>query len=116
MTQGERTYNDYDGFARDHARPNDASPFLALYERPAILALAGDVRRSRPGAGRRTVRLGTVVTAVDRSVGLLEVAVSSSARTSRSTTPTSLSRCPSRTAPTSGSAATTHFLVFSLTA
>jgi SAM-dependent methyltransferase len=82
MTQGERTYNDYDGFAREYARLNDASPFLALYERPAILALAGDVRGSRvleAGCGggvqaAELVRLGADVTGVDRSAGLLEVA------------------------------------------
>lgn len=82
MTQGEQAYNDYDGFARAYASLNDGSPFLALYERPAILALAGDVRGVRVleagcGAGVQAaelVRRGAVVTGVDRSAGLLEVA------------------------------------------
>ena len=79
---GEHTYNDYDGFAHAYARLNDASPFLAFYERPAILALAGDVRRRRileAGCGTgvqaaELVRRGAVVTGVDRSRGLLGVA------------------------------------------
>jgi len=45
MTAGgadEVTYNDYETFAADYARSNETSPFNALYERPAIIALAGD--------------------------------------------------------------------------
>lgn len=82
MTQGERVYNDYDRFAQVYARHNEASPFLALYERPAVLALAGDVRGRRVldagcGSGTQTAELlrrGASVTGADRSVGLLDLA------------------------------------------
>lgn len=82
MTQGERAYNDYDRFAQVYARLNEDSPFLALYERPAILSLAGDVRGRRVldagcGSGMQTAELrrrGATVTGVDGSAGLLALA------------------------------------------
>lgn len=82
MSQGEPTYNDYDRFAQVYARLNENSPFLALYERPAILALAGDVRGRRVldagcGSGVQTAELmrrGATVTGVDQSAGLLALA------------------------------------------
>ena len=74
--------NDYDAFARAYARANETGPFNALYERPAILAIAGDVRGSRVldagcGAGVHAAELtgrGATVTGVDLSAGLLAVA------------------------------------------
>jgi ubiquinone/menaquinone biosynthesis C-methylase UbiE len=82
MNQGEPAYNDYDRFAQVYARLNENSPFLALYERPATLALAGDVRGRRildAGCGSgvqaaELLRRGASVTGVDRSAGLLDLA------------------------------------------
>jgi SAM-dependent methyltransferase len=79
VTEG---YNDYDGFARVYARRNETNPFNALYERPAILALAGQVRGLRVldagcGSGVHAAELinrGATVTGVDLSEGLLAVA------------------------------------------
>jgi SAM-dependent methyltransferase len=74
--------NDYDGFAQAYAHHNETSPYLALYERPAILAIACDVRGLRVldagcGAGVQAaelVRRGATVTGVDLSSGLLDIA------------------------------------------
>lgn len=44
--------NDYDGFARAYAASNENNLVNAYYERPAMLALAGDV------AGRRILDAG----------------------------------------------------------
>lgn len=82
MPQGDSTHNDYDEFAQLYARLNETSPFLAHYERPEILTLAGDVRGLRVldagcGAGVQAaelVRRGASVTGVDRSHGMLSVA------------------------------------------
>jgi SAM-dependent methyltransferase len=82
VTHGEPAYNDYDRFAQVYTRYNQASPFLALYERPATLSLVGDVRGRRVldagcGAGAQAVELvrrGALVTGVDLSRGLLGIA------------------------------------------
>jgi len=85
MTAGgadEVTYNDYETFAADYARSNETSPFNALYERPAIIALAGDVRDLRVldagcGAGAHAAELaarGALVTGLDLSTGLIRIA------------------------------------------
>jgi SAM-dependent methyltransferase len=82
VTHGEPSYNDYDKFAQVYTRYNEASPFLALYERPATLSLVGDVRGRRVldagcGAGAQAVELvrrGALVTGVDLSSGLLGIA------------------------------------------
>ncbi|MFC4857249.1 class I SAM-dependent methyltransferase [Actinophytocola glycyrrhizae] len=74
--------NDYDGFAQAYARNNESSPFNARYERPAIMALAGDVRALRVldagcGSGMHAAELikrGAIVTGADLSVGLLDTA------------------------------------------
>ena len=47
-----RTLNDYDSFAEVYAAENEVSLANAYYERPATLALAGDV------AGRRILDAG----------------------------------------------------------
>jgi ubiquinone/menaquinone biosynthesis C-methylase UbiE len=44
--------NDYDSFAEAYSAENEANLINAYYERPAILALAGDV------AGRRVLDAG----------------------------------------------------------
>ena len=40
---GQAAANDYDSFAEAYSAENEASLFNAYYERPATLALAGDV-------------------------------------------------------------------------
>lgn len=75
-------YNDYDGFAGEYARSSASNSFNALYERPAILDLAGDVRGLRVldagcGAGLQAAELierGARVTGIDLSTGLLDIA------------------------------------------
>ena len=74
--------NDYEGFARSYARNSESNPMNALYERPAIMALAGDVRGLRVldagcGPGIQAAELigrGASVTGVDQSAGLLDIA------------------------------------------
>jgi SAM-dependent methyltransferase len=74
--------NDYDGFARDYARNAETNPYNALYERPAILALAGEVAGLRVldagcGPGVQAAQLaarGATVTGVDLSADLLAIA------------------------------------------
>jgi SAM-dependent methyltransferase len=78
----EIKYNDYDEFGRVYADNNESSPFNALYERPAILSLAGDVRGLRVldagcGSGAHSAELinrGAAVTGVDLSANLLDIA------------------------------------------
>jgi SAM-dependent methyltransferase len=82
MTSAEGTFNDYEGFAAAYARGNETNPYNARYERPAILALAGDVRGLRVldagcGPGVLAAELagrGAVVTGVDLSEALLGIA------------------------------------------
>ncbi|WP_235215263.1 class I SAM-dependent methyltransferase [Phaeacidiphilus oryzae] len=82
MTTGEIDYNDYEAFARVYARNSESNPINALYERPAILALAGDVRGRRVldagcGPGAHSAELidgGAEVTGLDLSADLLAVA------------------------------------------
>ncbi|MFF6776856.1 methyltransferase domain-containing protein [Streptomyces sp. NPDC012637] len=76
------TTNDYDGFAEAYAAENENSPVNAYYERPAMLALAGDVTGRRIldagcGAGPLSAALrdrGAVVTGIDVSAGMLALA------------------------------------------
>jgi SAM-dependent methyltransferase len=82
MTSPDSTFNDYEGFAAAYARGNETNPYNALYERPAIMALAGDVRGLRVldagcGPGVQAAELigrGAAVTGVDLSVALLAIA------------------------------------------
>ncbi|MCM6772328.1 class I SAM-dependent methyltransferase [Nocardia sp. CDC159] len=82
MAQGKVRYNDYDDFAQSYARNNETNPYNALYERPAILSLAGAVGGLRVldagcGAGVHAadlIRRGAIVTGIDRSAGLLDIA------------------------------------------
>ena len=74
--------NDYDSFAEAYTASNDASIWNAYYERPAILALAGDVTGRRIldagcGSGPSFAALrdrGAIVTGFDKSAGILELA------------------------------------------
>ena len=74
--------NDYDSFAEAYTAENEASLVNAYYERPAILALAGDVAGRRIldagcGSGPLFAALrdrGAIVTGFDSSTGMLEQA------------------------------------------
>ncbi|MFB7512131.1 class I SAM-dependent methyltransferase [Streptomyces sp. NPDC056144] len=74
--------NDYDSFAEAYAADNETNLLNAYYERPAMLALAGDVTGRRIldagcGAGPLTAALrerGAVVSGIDSSAGILALA------------------------------------------
>ena len=74
--------NDYDSFAAAYSAESDAGIINAYYERPAILALAGDVAGRRIldagcGAGPIAAALrgrGAIVSGFDSSAGMLEIA------------------------------------------
>ena len=74
--------NDYDGIAEAYSAENEANLVNAYYERPAMLALAGDVAGRRVldagcGAGPLFAALrdrGAIVTGFDKSAGMLEIA------------------------------------------
>ena len=79
---GQAAANDYDSFAEAYSAENEASLFNAYYERPATLALAGDVAGRRIldagcGSGPLFAALrdrGAIVTGFDSSTGMLEQA------------------------------------------
>ncbi|MFF9625046.1 class I SAM-dependent methyltransferase [Streptomyces griseosporeus] len=74
--------NHYDGFAEAYAAETENGLVNAHYERPAMLALAGDVAGRRVldagcGSGPLSAALrdrGAVVTGIDASAGMLELA------------------------------------------
>ena len=74
--------NDYDSFAEAYAAENESNLVNACYERPVMLALAGDVAGRRIlytgcGSGPLLAALrdqGAVVTGIDKSAGMLELA------------------------------------------
>src|SRR5271169_5077755 len=74
--------NDYDSFAEGYSAETEANLLNAYYERPAMLALAGDVAGRRIldagcGSGPLFAALrdrGAVVTGFDKSAGMLELA------------------------------------------
>ena len=74
--------SDYDGFAEAYSAENEASLLNAYYERPAMLALAGDVAGRRIldagcGCGPLLAALrdrGAIVTGFDKSAGMVELA------------------------------------------
>jgi SAM-dependent methyltransferase len=80
-SSGER-HNDYDAFAHGYTQDNDNNATNAYYERPASLALLGDVAGQRVldagcGAGSHAaemIRRGASVTGFDKSAGLLAIA------------------------------------------
>lgn len=74
--------NDYDAFAAAYDADNENNAWNACYERPAILSLVGDVAGLRVldagcGSGAHAAALldrGAILTGVDSSAGLLEIA------------------------------------------
>jgi predicted TPR repeat methyltransferase len=74
--------NDYDSFAEAYSAENETSLANAYYERPAILALAGNVAGRRIldagcGSGPLSAALrdrGAIVTGIDSSAKMLELA------------------------------------------
>ncbi|MGW5119277.1 class I SAM-dependent methyltransferase [Streptomyces noursei] len=74
--------NDYDSFAQAYSAENENNLVNAYYERPAMLALAGDVADRRildAGCGSGTLSAalrdrGAVVTGIDASAGMLSLA------------------------------------------
>lgn len=74
--------NDYDSFAEAYSAENENNLVNAYYERPAMLALAGDVAGRRIldagcGSGALSAALrdrGAVVTGIDASAGMLALA------------------------------------------
>ena len=74
--------NDYDGFAEAYTAANETNLINAYYERPAMLALAGDVAGRRIldagcGSGPLLAALrdrGAIVTGIDKSAGMAELA------------------------------------------
>ncbi|MFI6354864.1 class I SAM-dependent methyltransferase [Streptomyces sp. NPDC050743] len=79
---GPARVNDYDSFAEAYAAENEDNLVNAYYERPAMLALAGDVTGRRIldagcGSGPLSAALrdrGAVVTGIDASAGMLALA------------------------------------------
>ena len=79
---GRETANDYDSFAEVYSAENEVNLANAYYERPAMLALAGDVADRRIldagcGSGPLFAALrdrGAIVTGFDNSAGMLELA------------------------------------------
>ena len=82
MTDSERTAAQYDAMAVEYSEANDDGVFNSLYERPAMLALLGDVAESAVldlgcGAGQLTgelVERGARVTGADVSPAMIELA------------------------------------------
>ena len=79
---GQPRVNDYDAFAEAYAAANENNLVNAYYERPAVLALAGEVAGRRIldagcGAGPLLAALrdrGAIVTGFDRSAAMVELA------------------------------------------
>jgi len=79
---GQAVATDYDSFAEAYSAENETSLLNAYYERPATLALAGDVAGRRIldagcGSGPLSAALrdrGAVVTGLDSSAAMLELA------------------------------------------
>jgi ubiquinone/menaquinone biosynthesis C-methylase UbiE len=79
---GQAAANDYDSFAEAYSGENEVNLHNAYYERPATLALAGDVAGRRIldagcGSGPLSAALrdrGATVTGFDKSAGMLKLA------------------------------------------
>ncbi len=82
LPTGPSRVNDYDSFAEAYAAENETGLANAYYERPAILALAGDVAGRRIldagcGSGPLSAALrdrGAIVTGIDSSAAMLGLA------------------------------------------
>ena len=96
---------DYDSFAEGYTASNETSFVNAYYERPAMLALAGEVAGRRIldagcGSGPLFAALrdrGAVVTGIDRSAGMLEQPGGGSVTTRTCRWPSWAARFPTRT-------------------
>ena len=79
---GRAVANDYDSFAEAYSAENEVNLANAYYERPTMLALAGDVAGRRIldvgcGSGPLFAALrdrGAIMTGFDNSAGMLELA------------------------------------------
>lgn len=97
--------NDYDSLAEAYTAENETSLLNAYYERPAILALVGDVTGRRIldagcGSGPLFAALrdrGAIVTGFDGSAGMLGRPGGGSVPTRTCGSPTWPTRCPSPT-------------------
>ncbi|WP_417235449.1 class I SAM-dependent methyltransferase [Arthrobacter sp.] len=75
-------FNDYDRFAAEYGEDNELNVYNALYERPATLAMVGNVEGRRVldagcGGGSHAQMLrerGATVTGLDRSRAMLDIA------------------------------------------
>ncbi|MER5794742.1 class I SAM-dependent methyltransferase [Streptomyces sp. NPDC001980] len=82
VTGGRPQVNDYNSFAEAYTAENETNLINAYYERPAMLALAGDVAGRRIldagcGSGPLSAALrdrGAIVSGFDASAGMLELA------------------------------------------
>lgn len=82
VPEGQAVANDYDSFAEAYSALNEVSLLNAYYERPATLALAGDVAGRRIldagcGSGPLFAALrdrGAIMTGFDKSAKMLELA------------------------------------------
>ena len=82
MSDAYRTAREYDAMAGDYAHDNSESAYNAYYERPATIALLGDVRGLKVldvGCGSGVVSSwlvdnGAIVTAVDVSPAMADLA------------------------------------------
>jgi SAM-dependent methyltransferase len=82
MDDGERSAREYDAMADDYAADNAEGAFNAFYERPATIALLGDVKglsvlEAGCGSGALTAWLadhGALVTAFDVSPAMVAIA------------------------------------------
>ena len=82
LPAGPSRVNDYDSFAAAYTAENETGLANAYYERPAMLALAADVAGRRIldvgcGSGPLSAALrdrGAIVTGIDSSAGMLELA------------------------------------------
>lgn len=82
MTDGERAAAQYDAMATEYSADNDDGVFNALYERPAMLRMLGDVAGRRVldlgcGAGQLSSALvdaGATVVGIDVSPAMIDIA------------------------------------------
>jgi ubiquinone/menaquinone biosynthesis C-methylase UbiE len=82
MSEGSRSAAEYDAMAEDYTGDNDGGAFNALYERPAMLSILGDVTGMRVldigcGAGQLShelIKQGAQTSGIDVSARMIELA------------------------------------------